>query len=361
MPEVTVVREGDFVAVAASDAATARAAIGAIDASWEQPPSPAERDLVEHLRAHPIESRGWGGAHHEETGDVERALAEADVTLDETYTTAYIAHVPLEPRAALADWRDDRLRVWTGTQRPFGVRAELAEALGVEETQVRVIVPATGAGFGGKHTGEVAIEAGRLARASGRPVKIRWTREEEFVFGYVRPAAVIDVRSGADADGALTAWSFSNINSGAAGIDCPYDIPNQRIEHTPAASPLRQGSYRALAATANHFARESHIDELAYRLEVDPLELRLRHLEDERLAAVFRAAAERAGWKDRHGEPGRGIGIAGGVEKDAYVATCAEVRVHEDGRLEVVRIVTAFDCGAIVNPDNLSTRSRAPR
>ncbi len=158
-----------------------------------------------------------------------------------------------------------RLTVWTGTQRPFGVRSELAEALDVPEAQVRVIVPDTGAGYGGKHTGEAAIEAARLARASGRPVRVMWSREEELTWAYFRPAAVIDVRSGAGADGALTAWEFTNINSGAAGILCPYEIPNQRIDFRPADSPLRQGSYRALAATANHFARESHLDELAQR------------------------------------------------------------------------------------------------
>ncbi|MGE5225533.1 MAG: molybdopterin cofactor-binding domain-containing protein [Planctomycetaceae bacterium] len=354
--DVTVVHEGDFIGVAAPDAATARAAMGSIGATWDVASGPGEDELVAHLRSHPVQAEGWGGAEREEVGDVDRALAEAEVALAETYTTAYLAHVPLEPRAALAQWREDRVTVWTGTQRPFGVRHELAEALGVEETRVRVIVPPTGGGFGGKHTGQAAIEAARLARAAGRPVRVRWTREEEFRFGYVRPAAVIDVRSGADADGALTAWSFTNVNAGSAGIDTPYEVPNRRAEFVPADSPLRQGSYRALAATANHFARESHLDELAHRLEADALALRLRHLEDERLAAVLRAAAERAGWDGRRGRPGRGIGIACGVEKDAYVATCAEVLVDDEGRLEVVRIVTAFDCGAIVNPDNLTNQ-----
>jgi isoquinoline 1-oxidoreductase len=183
-----------------------------------------------------------------------------------------------------------------------------------------------------------------------------WSREEELTWAYFRPAAVIDVRSGAGTDGALTAWGFTNINSGAAGILCPYEIPNQRIDFRPADSPLRQGSYRALAATANHFARESHMDELAHELGTDPLELRLRHLADDRLADVFTAAAERAGWERRPGDRGHGLGIAGGVEKDARVATCVEVRVDADGRVEVVRIVTAFDCGAIVNPEGLENQ-----
>ena len=158
-------------------------------------------------------------------------------------------------------------------------------------------------------------------------MKVRWSRAEEFEAAYVRPAAIIDMRSGADSDGTLRAWDFLNIGSGAAGIGCPYAIANQRLVFQPADSPLRQGSYRGIGATANHFARESHLDELAHRLGADPVELRLRHLEDERLADVLRAAAERAG---RSARPG--LGIACGVEKGAYVATCAEVTVERTGR-----------------------------
>ena len=359
MPDVTVVHEGDFVGVAAPDALAARRAIGVIRAGWDSPPQLSERDLVEHLRASQTgrsEQEEWGGPFHQEAGDVDGALDAAHVRLAQTYTTAYIAHVPLETRVAVADWRDGRLTVWTGTQRPFGVRGELADALGIPQAQVRVIVPDTGGGYGGKHTGEAAIEAARLARASGRPVRVMWSREEEFTWAYFRPAAVIDVRSGAGADGDLTAWEFTNINAGAAGILCPYEIPNQRIDFRPADPPLRQGSYRALAATANHFARESHLDELAHRIGTDPLELRLRHLADDRLADVFRAAAERAGWNRKPGDDGHGLGIAGGVEKDARVATCVEVRVNAGDRVEIVRIVTAFECGAIVDPDGLTNQ-----
>ena len=105
-----------------------------------------------------------------------------------TYTTPYIAHVPLEPRAAVAEWKDGKLTVWTGTQRPFGVRAELAAAFGIPEDRVRVIMPDTGSGYGGKHTGDAALEAARLAKAAGKPVKVVWTREEEFTWAYFRPA-----------------------------------------------------------------------------------------------------------------------------------------------------------------------------
>jgi CO/xanthine dehydrogenase Mo-binding subunit/aerobic-type carbon monoxide dehydrogenase small subunit (CoxS/CutS family) len=456
VPGVVATREGPFAGVAGPDPGTAAHALALIEAEWDLAPQPRERDLIAHLRSHPLDIEGWGGRMCHEDGDVAAALESADVQLAATYTTAYIAHVPLEPRAALAEWSDGRLTVWTGTQRPFGVRRELAEALGIPELGVRVIVAGTGSGFGGKHTGEVAAEAARLARAAARPVKVQWSREEEFTWGYFRPAAVIDIHSGATvADSAdtvggagaragtsgaigpdaglppgpgsgpepgtgpdagstpgpgtgpepgtgngfgsggapskgggrdaalvtLTAWEFTNINSGAAGILTPYRVPAKRITFQPADAPLPQGSYRALAATANNFARESHMDELAHELGVDPLEFRLCQLDDDRLAAVLRAAADRAGWARRtavagHGaglggpvtagsteispiEPERagrdriGLGIACGMEKDGRVATCAEVSVTPAGGLDIHRIVTAYECGAVVNPDNV--------
>jgi isoquinoline 1-oxidoreductase len=353
---VTVVHEDSFVGVTAPDPSSAGRALRAIEAHWDLTPQPSEIELSDHLRTHPVEEQGWEGAFHHEVGDPDGALAAAPVKLAATYTTAYIAHVPLETHVALAEWDGVRLTVWSGTQQPFGVRHELAEALGVPEAHVRVIVPDTGGGFGGKHGGEVAAEAARLSRATGRPVKVRWSRHEEFTRGYLRPAAVIDVRSSARRDGAITAWELRNTNSGMFGVDGPYEIPNKRLDYQPADSPLPQGSYRALAATANHFARESHMDELAHALGIDPLALRLTHLRDERLAAVFHAAAERMDWAHGSRELGFGVGIAGGVEKGARVATCVALRVGDDRRLEILRIVTAFECGAIVNPDGLTNQ-----
>jgi len=352
---VSVVREGDFIAVVAPSGAAARRAVGAIDAVWDRTPQPGSGDLAGYLRSHPVDGEGFSAVFRHEEGDVDAALAAGAVRLAEHYTTAYIAHVPLEPRSAVAAWRDGQLTIWTGTSTPFRARRELAQALGVAEPRVHVIVPDYGGGFGGKHGSTVALEAARLSRATGRPVKVQWNRHEEFHWGYLRPAALIDVSSSADSSGGLTGWSHVNINSGAVGIRTPYRVPNQRIVFQPADSPLPQGSYRALAATANHFARESHLDELAHRLGTDPLEFRLRHLDDGRLADVFRAAADRIGWAD----PPRdrtGIGIAGGIEKGGRVATAAQVRVDHDGTLHVNRLVTAFDCGAVVNPDNLANQ-----
>jgi len=206
------------------------------------------------------------------------------------------------------------------------------------------------------------VGAARLAKAAGRPVRIAYTRTEEFTQAYFRPMAVIDIRSGATKDGTITAWQFHDLNAGSAAARLPYRVANQKISNQPADSPLPQGSYRALAATANNFARESHIDELAAKVGVDPVEYRVRHLADERLSAVLRAVAERAGWVARRAPAarrqgrGRGQGIAVGLEKEGRVATFAEVRVHKDRRVEVVRIVTGFECGAIVHPSNLRSQ-----
>jgi CO/xanthine dehydrogenase Mo-binding subunit len=360
LPGVIAMHEGDFVGVAAPDLPTARAALKALKAVWATSPQPSEREIVEYLRRHTAEGEDFWDTIHHETGDVDTALASAPISLRETYTTAYIAHVPMETHAVLAAWEGGRLTVWMGSQTPFRARDALSDALDLSPSNVRVLVPPTGCGFGGKHAAELGVAAARLARAAGHPVRITYTREEEFTQAYLRPMAVIDVRSGAEKDGTLEAWQFHVLNAGSAAAQLPYRVPNQRVESQPADSPLAQGSYRALAATANNFARESHIDELAARVGADPLEYRLRHLADDRLAAVLRTVAARAGWSPRPGpvahRAGTGRGIAVGLEKGGRVATFAEVQVHEDRRLEVLRIVTGFECGAIVHPTNLRSQ-----
>jgi CO/xanthine dehydrogenase Mo-binding subunit len=179
-----------------------------------------------------------------------------------------------------------------------------------------------------------------------------WTRAEEFAWAYFRPAGVIDVKSEVDGRGTIIGWAFDNWNSGNSGIATPYEIvTNVNVFH-PARSPLRQGSYRALAATANHYAREMHMDEMARALGIDAVEFRLRHLsKNERMRNVLNAVAERIEWR-RAAPPGRARGIACGTEKGGYVATAAEVSRAGAG-FKVERLVVAFECGAIVNPDGL--------
>jgi isoquinoline 1-oxidoreductase len=363
VPGVTVVRDGDFVGVAAPTEQTAAKALAAIRAEWEESlPQPSSDELFKYLKEHHGAAGrggggGFGGGGRSAQGSIKEGLAAADAKVEAAYTIAYIAHAPLEPRTAAAEWTDGKLTVWTGTQRPFGVREQLARDLGIPADRIRVIVPDMGAGYGGKHTVDTATEAARLARAAGKPVKVVWTREEEFTWAYFRPAGVIEVKAGAKKDGTLTAWEFHNYNSGGSSIRPPYDVPNVLTEFHSADSPLKQGSYRALAATANHFAREMHMDELARALGLDPLAFRLKNLKDARLRAVLEAAAKQFGWGNAKSAPGHGVGIAGGTEKASYVATCAEVAADRStGRVKVVRVVTAFECGAVVNPDHLKNQ-----
>src|SRR5438094_8645896 len=204
MPGVFVVRDGDFVGAAAPTEREAQAALDAVKAEWKEVPQISSKELFAYLKqnaAAKTEDR-----FHKQKGSIEEGLANAAHRLDATYTIAYIAHAPLEPRAAVAQWADDKLTVWTGTQRPFANRDELAAVFHLPESSVRVIVPDTGSAYGGKHTSDAAIEAARLARAAGRPVKVVWTREEEFTWAYFRPAGVIEIKSGIAGDGALRAW-----------------------------------------------------------------------------------------------------------------------------------------------------------
>ncbi|MGH9715111.1 MAG: molybdopterin cofactor-binding domain-containing protein [Candidatus Acidiferrales bacterium] len=354
---VTFVRDGDFAGVAAGTEEAATRALASLQAKWNEQPQISNKELFAYLKNNPVETKGFEGASRHETGSVEKDLAAADRQLHQTYTVSYIAHAPPEPRAALAQWSNSMLTVWTGTQRPFAVRTQLAQAFHVPEDQVRVLMPDMGSGYGGKHTGECAVEAARLARSANAPVKLVWTREEEFTWAYFRPAGVIEVAGGVRSDGSLAAWEFTNYNSGAAGIRTFYEVPSQRIVFQPTRYPLRQGSYRALAATANHFARESFMDELAHAVNMDPLEFRFKNLKNDRLRAVFQAAAEKFGWNGPKPASGHGFGIGGGFEKGGIVATCAEVAVDRaSGDVQIVRLVTAFECGAIVNPDNLKNQ-----
>ncbi len=352
MAGVVIVRDGDFIGAAAPTEREAQNAVTAIRAQWNEVPQISNKELFAYLKEKASSSSE--ARHRNQKGSVNDGFASAAHRLDATYTVAYIAHAPLEPRAAVAEWNGGKLTVWTGTQRPFAVRDDLAAVFHVPENSVRVIVPDTGSAYGGKHTSDAALEAARLSRAADHPVKVVWTREEEFTWAYFRPAGVIEVMSGLAADGTLAAWEFHNYHSGSSGIETPYDVSNQRTEYHPVSLVLRSGSYRGLAATANHFARETHMDALARLARMDPLEFRHKNLSDSRLRAVLDATAKSFGWPRKKSLKGQGFGLAAGFEKGSYVATCAEVAVDRtSGAVRVVRLVEAFECGAIVNPDGL--------
>jgi CO/xanthine dehydrogenase Mo-binding subunit len=360
MKDVVVVREGSFVAVAAPTSYQAAQAIKAVEptAKWNNTAPPVSNEnLFEHLRTHAkrAEARVEGG------GSVEEALGKSARVIAQSYEVAFIQHAPMEPRMGLAEWNGDKVAIWASTDAPFRAQQTLSEALGIPRDRVRVIVPDTGGSFGGKHTAEAAVEAARIARAAGKPVRVGWTREEEFTWAYCRPAAVIECRGGLDAKGSLLAFQFDSINPGGAAVGTPYAIPNVRIATIASESPLPQGSYRCLGATANNFARESFMDELAAAAGADPLEFRLAHLHNPRIQTVLEKATKEFGWAARRKKvtPELGVGLACGSEKGSVVAACVEVKLDRaNGRVQVSEICEAFEAGPIVNPAGLMSQAQ---
>ncbi|HEV2331228.1 MAG TPA: molybdopterin cofactor-binding domain-containing protein [Verrucomicrobiae bacterium] len=349
MHGVAVVRDDQFVGVAAPNTSTAENALAAIakTAKWSAPQQqPSSTELFDYLRQHAEE--GLENPFAEEIAGTK--------VLRRNYDVPYIQHSPLEPRAAVAEWSENHLTIWTGSQNPFGSRRELAQAFHVSEDRVRVAIPDFGAAFGGKHTAECAVEAARLAQGAGKPVSLRWTREEEFTWAYFRPAAAIEAEASLDSRGRIASWHFININSGPNAVDTPYAIEKAHCRFVRSKPPLRHGSYRALASTANNFAREVFMDELAVLAGTDPLDFRLTHLENERLRAVLVKAAEAFNWRKnvKRADGNTGFGLACGTEKGSCVAACAEVEIdHAQKTIKVRRVCEAFECGAVLNPENL--------
>ncbi|MHC4808472.1 MAG: xanthine dehydrogenase family protein molybdopterin-binding subunit, partial [Planctomycetota bacterium] len=356
MKDVVVVREGQFVGCAAPSSFRAAQALRAVaeTASWKTVSHISSKNLFSHLKKN---ARPGRRSRPRTRGSIDKGLADASKVLEQTYEVAYVQHTPMEPRAAVAEWKDGKLTVWAGVDGPQSVQGDLAEAFRIPSERVRVIVPDMGSGFGGKHTGEAAEEAARLARAAKRPVSLCWTRAEEFTWAYFRPAAVIECKGGLDANGLLIAWDFTNINAGGSAIEPPYRIANVRTRSMSSDSPLRQGAYRCLAATANNFARESFMDELAAAAGgADPLAFRLAHLENPRIRTVLEAAARHFDWPTRRKKVTSevGVGLACGTEKNSCVAACVEVGVdRERGEIKVHHVSEAFECGPIQNPGNL--------
>jgi isoquinoline 1-oxidoreductase len=292
----------------------------------------------------------------QEAGSLDEGFKAAERTLDCTYFVPYVSNAPMEPRAAVATWDGDRLTVWAGTQRPFGIRTELAQRFGIDEADVRVIAPEIGGGFGSKSPYYVAHEAARLAKIAGRPVRVAYSRADDMVHATVRPAALIRIKSGFTRDGRVVAWECDAYHAGdrpflgRRGSDSPYDTPHIRVTTYTSDSPLATGSYRSLGGAANHFAREVHIDEIAEAVGLDPVECRLRNLTHPRFRRVLERAADAHGWQPAAGASRAGQGIAIGIDVGSYVATAVQLDVA--GReVRVSRVTAALDCGLVVNPE----------
>ena len=349
---VQIVDDGDLLAALAETDEAAALAARIAPVTWETVEGQPSRWDMPALLA----ESGRDGYAVQEAGDLDAGFRAAAHTLESTYYIPYIAPAPMEPRAAVALWEGDHLTVWAGTQRPFGLRQELAQACGVAESQVRVIAPEIGGGFGAKSPYALGIEAARLARIAGRPVRVAFTRQEETMWSNFRPAALIRIRSGFDSEGRLSAWQSDayhtgeRVNIGRRGADTPYDVEHVRSTVYRSDSPLPSGSYRSLGAAVNHFAREVHMDEIAEAVGADPVELRLRNMSHPRFRRVLESAADAFGWSGPRLENGRGAGIALGIDIGSYVATAVEVSVQERD-VRVHRVEAALDCGQVVNPE----------
>ena len=391
---VAVVRDGSFLAVAAAreeQAIRAREALRQ-SARWKEAATlpPSGDALYRDLMARP--------APAQTVIDKPSATAAAPVkTLDALYSRPYQCHGSIGPSCAVAQWQGGTLTVWTHSQGVFPLRADLAKAFGVEAKDIRCI-HAEGSGcYGHNGADDVALDAALLARATGgRPVKLQWMRDDEFLWEPYGSAMVMKLSGSVDAQGNVVAWSHevwshphSTRPGSSAGVnllaarhlatplapvlpaDVPqpaggsdrnaiplYDFANVRVvKHYVAQAPLRTSALRTLGGYANVFALESFVDELAAAAGADPVEFRLRHLRDSRARAVIEAATQRAGWTPgARGDGARGRGVAFARYKNlaCYCAVVADVAVDRaSGRVGVTRVVAAVDAGQIVNPDGV--------
>ncbi|GAB4253616.1 MAG: molybdopterin-dependent oxidoreductase [Acidobacteriota bacterium] len=355
-PGARVVRDGDLVAVLHEAPDLARAALEKVRAEWEEPVSEVDEETIwEHLL-----SRAPEGEVVAANGDLAAGEKEATHVVEAVYYDSYTAHAPIEPHTALAVVKEDEATIWASTQTPFRLRDEAAAYLGLAEDKVRVITPFVGGGFGGKSNNQQAMEAVRLAKLVGRPIQVQWSREEEFFFDTFRPAAIVKIRAGVNAQsGHITFWDYAVYFAGRRGAEHFYDIPHHRtVVHGPGwVGPpgthfFGTGPWRAPSNNTNTFARESHVDRLAAAAGLDPVEFRLRNLKDERMRRVLEAAVERFGKPVAKAPSGQGVGVACGIDAGTYVAHLAEVEVDEKtGKVRVRRVVCAQDMGLCVNPE----------
>ncbi|WP_298211556.1 molybdopterin cofactor-binding domain-containing protein [Acidovorax sp.] len=350
------------------------------DDAFEQAAIDERIDIDPHLRRGPLQ-------HRLRKDDLP---SETAWTLDLRMDIPLAAHAPIEPRSATAHWlaatgKGTALRVWAGTQDLFYVRDVLARHLDLPAERIEVQACRVGGGFGGRTLCTVELEAAVLAQAVGAPVKVHWSRAQEFAQGFQRPPSSHRVRARVQG-GRITHWwhalASSHIlftpaampvwmqnladlagDSGVArGAQMPYDVPHQRIEFTAQRLPVHTGPWRGLGAGPNTLVVESAMDECARQAQADPLAWRLLHTADERLAQVLRRAAAEARWPRRPASDTttlRGRGIAGGIYKGmSYAAAVADVEVQRaTGQVRVVALWCAHDCGLVLQPDGVRAQT----
>ena len=358
-PGAQVVRDGDLVAVLHEKPDLAAAALALVEAEFD--PSPSKLDNT-NIFAHLREAAPRAEVVVE-SGNLDEGAKLAAKTVERSYYAHYVAHAPSEPHTAVVRIEGGKAEVWASTQSPFRARQEIARTLGLPEADVRVRTPFVGCGFGGKNQGGQIVEAARLAKLSGRPVQVAWTRKEEFFNDTFRPAAVYDVRSGLDAANRIVLWDYKNLHAGSRSSQPVYDIPHKRVLSYGSgfggsggggvqAHPFGTGAWRGPGSNTNIFATECHIDIMAEAAGMDPLSFRLLNLADARMKKVVQAAADKFGRTFATAPTGRGYGIAITDYLGTYVATMAEVAVDKTkGTVRVLRVVCAQDTGEVVNPE----------
>jgi isoquinoline 1-oxidoreductase len=356
IPGVKVVRDGDMVAVLHAHRDEADKALALVKAEWTRHDPPIDdQTMFEHfLKAAPSpQTAAEGGSL------TEGEKLAADV-IEGTYYDSYVAHSPMEPHAAVAAVEDGKVTVWAGTQTPFSLKSQIVQAMRLPAEKVRVITPYVGGGFGGKSAARQGVEAARLAMLTGKPVRVQFSREEEFFYDTFRPAAVITIRSGLDGANNIVLWDYLVYCAGERGAAQFYKVPHHRTmtrggwsgAATPGLHPFAIGPWRAPGANTNAFARESHVDVMAAKAHVDPVEFRLKNLSDPRMIRVVKAVTEKFGWTPKPSPSGRGVGVACSIDAGSYVAVMAEVAVDKtSGHVQVKRIACAQEMGLVVNPD----------
>jgi nicotinate dehydrogenase subunit B len=355
LPGVTVVEAEGLVAVLHADPEAAEAALAKLSAEWAPAPPGVDQDgIFDDLlgRAPKPEVRGV-------KGDVEAARAAATRRFESTFQKGYVAHAPMEPHAATAVFENGKLTVWSSTQTPFPTRDRLVRDLALEPKAVRVVTPYVGGGFGGKTAGPQADEAGRLAKLTGRPVQVAFTRAEEFFYDSFDPACVVKIASALEEDGKISVWDYDVYFAGDRGAELFYEVPHARTRVFGGwrgagmdAHRFAVGPWRAPGANMNVFPRESHVDVMAAAAGLDPVEFRLRNMGDERMRRVLQEAARAFGWKAAAAPSHRGFGIACGIDAGSYAVLAVQVAVDRtSGKIRVERVVCAQDMGVIVNPE----------
>jgi nicotinate dehydrogenase subunit B len=352
--DARVFQEGDFVAVVHPLPDMAEKALAAIKAEYDVPEAKVD-DKTIHER---ILSTVAQDATVEQKGDLALGMKLAATKFEETYFTPYVAHAPIETHSATANVEADTATVWIGTQRPFGADQEIARAIGFAQNKVRVITPYVGGGFGGKSQIGQAVQAARLSKLAGCPIQVIWSREEEFFYDTYMPAAAVKIISGIDENNRISFWDYHVFFAGDRSSQMIYDTANVRTASRGSGfggggpHPFGTGAWRGPGSNTNIFARESHIDSMAAKAGIDPLEFRLKNLADNRMIRVLKAAAEKFGWKPGKAPSGRGWGMVCFDYLGTCAAAMAEIKFNkESGHIHVERVVHAQDMGPVINPE----------